>query len=191
MQLLPRGQASRILQQCCDQGSTGGTAYEQDLVDLVWPFAGVGEGPMHAVERPFQERADELFVFAAGYLHVEMHRHAVALGQMLLAQAGIGLETEALFRFFDGMQQPTHGLDKALTFRDDQLLPATSHALERGNRRYRKMQRSVYRVRTQAQIRARLAPDMWREAQAEGRQQTLASLHRAELAKPGRSATVS
>jgi hypothetical protein len=34
-------------------------------------------------------------------------------------------------------------------------------------------------VRTQAQIRARLALDMWREAYAEGRQQTLASLHRA------------
>jgi hypothetical protein len=50
---------------------------------------------------------------------------------------------------------------------------------ERGNRRYRKMQKSVYRVRTQAQIRARLALDMWREAQAEGRQQTLALLHRA------------
>ena len=38
---------------------------------------------------------------------------------------------------------------------------------------------SVYRVRTQAQIRARLALDMWREAYAEGRRQTLAALHRA------------
>jgi hypothetical protein len=70
-------------------------------------------------------------------------------------------------------------LEKALTFLDDKLLPATSNAVERGNRRYRKMQKSVYRVRTQAQIHARLALDMWREAQAEGRQQTLASLHRA------------
>ena len=70
-------------------------------------------------------------------------------------------------------------LEKALTFLDDKLLPSTSNAVERGNRRYRKMQKSVYRVRTQAQIRARLALDMWREAQAEGRQQTLASLHRA------------
>jgi phage tail protein X len=70
-------------------------------------------------------------------------------------------------------------LEKALTFLDDKLLPATSNAVERGNRRYRKMQKSVYRVRTQAQIRARLALDMWREAQAEGRQQTLAALHRA------------
>jgi hypothetical protein len=70
-------------------------------------------------------------------------------------------------------------LDKALTFLDDKLLPATSHAVERGNRRYRKRQKSVYRVRTQAQIHARLALDLWREAQAAGRQQTLASLHRA------------
>jgi Transposase len=70
-------------------------------------------------------------------------------------------------------------LEKALTFLDDKLLPSTSNAVERGNRRYRKMQKSVYRVRTQAEIRARLALDMWREAQAEGRQQTLASLHRA------------
>ena len=70
-------------------------------------------------------------------------------------------------------------LDKALTFLDDKLLPATSNAVERGNRRYRKMQKSVYRVRTQEQIRMRLALDMWREAHTEGRQHTLAALHRA------------
>jgi hypothetical protein len=39
-------------------------------------------------------------------------------------------------------------LDKALTFLDDKLLPATSNAVERGNRRHRKMQKSVYRVRS-------------------------------------------
>ena len=70
-------------------------------------------------------------------------------------------------------------LEKALTFLDDTLLPSTSNAVERGNRRYRKMQSHVYRIRTQGQISARLALDMWREAQAEGRQQTLISLHRA------------
>ena len=70
-------------------------------------------------------------------------------------------------------------LEKALTFLDDKLLPSTSNAVERGNRRNRKMQKHVYRVRTQEQIRARLALDMWREAQAAGRQQTLASLHHA------------
>src|SRR4029077_13994597 len=70
-------------------------------------------------------------------------------------------------------------LEKALTFLDDKLLPSTSNAVERGNPRYRKMQKSVYGVRMQAQTRARLALDRWREAQAEGRQQTLASLHQA------------
>jgi hypothetical protein len=70
-------------------------------------------------------------------------------------------------------------LDKALTVLDDKLLPSTSNAVERGNRRSRKRQKQVYRVRTQVQISARLALDRWREAQAEGRQQTLASLHRA------------
>jgi hypothetical protein len=70
-------------------------------------------------------------------------------------------------------------LDKALTFLDDKLLPSTSNAVERGNRRYRKRQKRVYRVRTHAQICARLALDMWRDAYAEGRQQTLAVLHRA------------
>jgi hypothetical protein len=68
---------------------------------------------------------------------------------------------------------------KALTFLDAKLLPSTSHAVERGNRRSRKRQKSVYRVRTQEQISARLALDMGREAQAEGRQHTLAFLHRA------------
>ena len=40
-------------------------------------------------------------------------------------------------------------LEKALTFLDDRELPATSNAVERGNRRHRKMQKSIYRVRTQ------------------------------------------
>ena len=70
-------------------------------------------------------------------------------------------------------------LEKALTFLDDKLLPSTSNAVERGNRRHRKMQKSVYRIRTQAWISARIALDMFREARAEGRQQTLRSLHHA------------
>jgi hypothetical protein len=41
-------------------------------------------------------------------------------------------------------------LEKALTFLDDKLLPATSNAVERGNRRHRKMQKSLYRVRSKA-----------------------------------------
>ena len=70
-------------------------------------------------------------------------------------------------------------LEKALTFLDDKLLPSTSNAVERGNRRYRKMQKSIYSVRTQDQIKARVALDMWREAQGGGREQTLEALHEA------------
>jgi hypothetical protein len=68
-------------------------------------------------------------------------------------------------------------LEKALTFLDDKLLPATSNAVERGNRRHRKMQKTVYRVRTRAHIKARIAIDMLREARAAGRSQTTQSLH--------------
>jgi len=69
-------------------------------------------------------------------------------------------------------------VEKALTFLDDRLLPATSNAVERGNRRYRKMQKTIYRVRTQAQIVGRLALDMWRDAFAQARLTTLQLLHK-------------
>ena len=70
-------------------------------------------------------------------------------------------------------------LEKALTFLDDKLLPATSNAVERGNRRHRKMQKTVYRVRTQEHIHARIAIDMLRDAQAHGRFDTTQTLHEA------------
>jgi hypothetical protein len=70
-------------------------------------------------------------------------------------------------------------LEKALTFLDDKLLPATSNAVERGNRRHRKMQKSVYRVRCQACLEGRIALDMLRESRAEGRSQTTQALHQA------------
>jgi Transposase len=70
-------------------------------------------------------------------------------------------------------------LEKALTFLDDKLLPATSNAVERGNRRHRKMQKSVYRVRSKACLEGRIALDMIRESRAEGRDQTTQALHQA------------
>lgn len=73
-------------------------------------------------------------------------------------------------------------LEKALTFLDDHLLPATSNAVERGNRRHRKMQKSIYRVRTQAHINGRIALDLLRDAQAPPRRNTAGSLHRARAA---------
>ncbi len=68
-------------------------------------------------------------------------------------------------------------VEKALTFLDDRLMGATSNAVERGNRRYRKMQKTVYRVRTYAQIVARMALDLFRDAFMLLRPNTLCSLH--------------
>jgi hypothetical protein len=68
-------------------------------------------------------------------------------------------------------------LEKALTFLDDRLLGATSNAVERGNRRYRKMQKTVYRVRTAAHISDRVALDLFRDMAAQPRAATLQLLH--------------
>jgi hypothetical protein len=74
------------------------------------------------------------------------------------------------------------GLEKALVFLDERLLGATSNAVERGNRRYRKMQKTVYRVRTKRTIEGRLALDLMRERQAGGRAGTTEVLHQARAA---------
>lgn len=78
------------------------------------------------------------------------------------------------------LQSPN--LEKALTYLDDTLLPSTSNAVERGNRRYRKMQKTVYRVRTQDHIKERIALDMVRDSQKPGRSGTLGTLHHARAA---------
>lgn len=69
-------------------------------------------------------------------------------------------------------------VEKALVFLDDSLLPPTSNAVERSNRRFRKMQKSIYCVRTRAHVSQRIAVDMQREAQTKGRAETTLSLHR-------------
>ena len=70
-----------------------------------------------------------------------------------------------------------------MTLLDDKLLPSTSNAVERGNRRHRKMQKTVYRVRTREHIHNRIALDMLRDSQKDGRQQPVKTLHRTRLAK--------
>jgi hypothetical protein len=74
------------------------------------------------------------------------------------------------------------GLEKALVFLDEKLMGATSNAVERGNRRYRKMQKTVYRVRTRRAIEGRLALDLLRERQAQSRAKTTKTLHKARAA---------
>lgn len=73
----------------------------------------------------------------------------------------------------------TPHLEKALTYLDDKLLPGTSNAVERGNRRYRKAQRSIYSVRTAPHIRQRIALDMHREQRSGDRLRTTKALHQA------------
>jgi hypothetical protein len=81
----------------------------------------------------------------------------------------------SLGRSLDKLKSPN--LEKALTFLDDKLLPATSNAVERGNRRHRKMQKTVYRVRGQEALKGRLAMDLQRDQQAAGRLATTKTLH--------------
>jgi hypothetical protein len=68
-------------------------------------------------------------------------------------------------------------LDKALTFLDDKLLEATSNSVERANRRHRKMQKSIYRVRTQGALNARIALDLFRDKDKPSTAFTVAMLH--------------
>ena len=82
----------------------------------------------------------------------------------------------AVGKVLSKLQSPN--LEKALTFLDDKLLPSTSNAVERGNRRHRKMQKTVYRVRTQVHIHNRIALDMIRDSQKEERTKTLKTLHK-------------
>jgi hypothetical protein len=83
---------------------------------------------------------------------------------------------KAVGKVLSKLQSPN--LDKALTFLDDKLLPSTSNAVERGNRRHRKMQKTVYRVRTQEHIHDRIALDMLRDSQKDGRTKTIKVLHK-------------
>ena len=69
-------------------------------------------------------------------------------------------------------------LEKALTFLDDSLLPSTSNAVERANRRPAKGgQKSIYRLRTREHISRRIAADMQRDVYAVEHNKTMDTLH--------------
>lgn len=70
-------------------------------------------------------------------------------------------------------------LEKALVFLDDRLLGATSNAVERSNRRFRKAQNSIYSARTKEHLEERLALDMQREQRTAKRACSLKTLHHA------------
>jgi hypothetical protein len=84
---------------------------------------------------------------------------------------------KALGKALNKLNSPN--LEKALEFLDDKLLGSTSNAVERGNRRFRKAQNSIYSVRTKEHLEQRLALDMHREQRAPKRRQTMKTLHKA------------
>lgn len=71
----------------------------------------------------------------------------------------------------------SHNIEKALMFLDDSLLEATSNSVEATNRRHRKMQKTVYRVRTEESITNRIALDMLRDQECLVHQDVLTLLH--------------
>lgn len=103
-------------------------------------------------------------------------RTATALGRLAKLRSRVR-RFKRIGRALQKLETPN--LEKALTYLDDTLLPGTSNAVERGNRRYRKAQRSVYSVRTADHIRQRIALDMHRERRAMDRSRTMRILHQA------------
>ncbi len=70
----------------------------------------------------------------------------------------------------------SHNIEKALMFLDDSLLEATSNSVEATNRRHRKMQKTIYRVRTKDSITNRIGLDMLRDQEYTLRQDVLVAL---------------
>jgi len=94
-----------------------------------------------------------------------------------LAQLRRGLRrTKSLSVALNKLKSPN--LEKALEYLDDKLLPSTSNAVERSNRRFRKAQKGIYSARKKKRLEQRLALDMQREQQSKQRQQTLETLHK-------------
>jgi hypothetical protein len=106
-------------------------------------------------------------------------RTATAVAKLVKLRARVR-RFRSVGRTLQKLFSPT--LQKALTFLDDSLLPSTSNAVERGNRRHRKMQKTVYSVRTLKNIHHRMALDLLRDQRLSPRATTVRSLH---LARAG------
>lgn len=69
-------------------------------------------------------------------------------------------------------------LEQALWFLDDKMLESTSNAVERRNRRHRKFQKTVYRVRAKKAIDGRIKHDFLRDKKLKSRKMALAQAKR-------------
>jgi hypothetical protein len=105
---------------------------------------------------------------------------ALAKLAAIQVQAGQLPESKSTAALISALKGPC--LSKSLVFLDHPLLPSTSNAVERANRRHRKMQKSVYRVRSQERLKQRIALDLLREQQDLGREECLLALHESRRA---------
>lgn len=103
-------------------------------------------------------------------------KRSTALGRLAKLRQRVR-RWKRLGRTRDKLKSPT--LEKALVFLDDRLLPSTSNSVERSNRRFRKVQKGIYSVRTKQHLEERLALDLQRERRMPQRLQTVKTLHHA------------
>jgi hypothetical protein len=126
---------------------------------------------LHRDIRPLRRLMDEVY-------RLFDRRCRTDTAQAKLARLRLRLQKfNHLGKVLSKIQSPN--LDKALTFLDDKALEATSNSVERANRRHRKMQKSIYRVRTQQSLIGRIALDMFRDKGMGDRNVTLNLLHSA------------
>ena len=148
------------------------TKAQQTKEYIVGQFERVSRGlPRLRVLRRLMEEVDRLFDRRC--------RTATAIAK-LVASRGRLRRSARLQALLKKLLSPE--LEKVLVFLDERLMGATSNSGERGNRRYRKMQKTVYRVRTRRAIEGRPALDLLRESQAHGRDGTTQTLHEARAA---------
>jgi hypothetical protein len=109
----------------------------------------------HSEIRPLRKLMDEVY-------RLFDRRCRTDTAQAKLAKLRAKLSRfEHLGKVLSKIQSPN--LDKSLTFLDDKLMEATSNSVERANRRHRKMQKAIYRVRTLQSLTSRIAVDMFRD----------------------------
>jgi len=119
--------------------------------------------------RKLRELVDEMY-----RLYDRRCRRATALKKLQKLRERLR-RFKRLSKVLSKLESPT--FDRSLHFLDDQQLPSTSNAVERGNRRFRKMQKTVYRVRTLDNIKGRIALDMFRDSRLPSRHRTIQALH--------------
>jgi hypothetical protein len=175
----PRGRPTEASRRACAKIERL-EALHKDLFDHRYLFVrrhlkASERGTLERISKPFPELLRLRGVVEEMYRLYDGRRKTLSAVEKL----------EALRKRVKRMKKLSKGLgrlmsanaEKSLAYLDAKGFPGTSNAVERGNRRHRKMQKSVYRVRTLERIRQRVALDMLRERGLRARIQAVESLH--------------